>query len=136
MEFFKKRLHLTYTKENQYTGEVYSGRASGLVTEEDINEGGARSILSKRDSSHHKNEDGFDRAQIDLYSENSDAIRGREQELIEHFGGAKSEGGTSGNALNSISRRNEKREQYLNAAKKIFGTIGFLFLISFIRYVL
>jgi hypothetical protein len=79
MGFFKKRLHLTYTKENLYTGEIYSGRASGLVTDEDINEGVARSILSKRDSSHHKNEDGFDRAQIDLNSENSDAVRGREQ---------------------------------------------------------
>lgn len=136
MDSFKKRLHITYTKENLITGEVYSGRASGLVSDEDLNEGVARSILSKRDSSQHKNEDGFDRAQIDLYSQNSDAIRGREQELIEHFGGAKSEGGKSGNFLNSISRRNEKREQYLNAAKKIFGGLGFLFLISFIRYLL
>lgn len=86
MNFFKKRLLITYTKENLYTGEVYSGRASGLVTDGDLNEGDARSILAKRDSSHHKNEDGFDRVQIDLYSQNSDAIRGREEELIEHCG--------------------------------------------------
>lgn len=124
-----KRLFVTYIKENEETGEIYSGRASGLVSEEEVNGVSARDILAKRDASHHKNQDGFQRAEIDVYSEDSDATRGREQMLIDFYGGAKSLGGVSGNAINGISSRNEKREKYLNAAKKIFGGIGILFLI-------
>lgn len=40
----------------------------------------------------------------------SDAIRGREQQLIDMHGGAKSQGGTSGNAINGISPNNPKAE--------------------------
>lgn len=130
MDSEKKRFYLTYTKQNNETGEVYSGRASGLSKEEELDENIVKSTLRKRDSSHHKNEEGFTRAEVDVYSTDSDAVRGREQELIEHFGGAQSEGGTSGNYLNSISRKNKKRDQYLDAAKKIFGGISILFLIS------
>ncbi len=45
-----------------------------------------------------------------------DAIRGREQLLIEQNGGAKSEGGTSGNKINGISPNNkENRGKYIRA---------------------
>ncbi|MBK9502130.1 MAG: hypothetical protein IPO06_22685 [Leptospiraceae bacterium] len=92
MDSFFKRLFVTYTKENEKTGEIYSGRASGIISEEDINGTSARDILAKRDSSHHKNKDGFQRADIDVYSVDSDATRGRKQMLIDYNGGAKSEG--------------------------------------------
>ncbi|MBK7056445.1 MAG: hypothetical protein IPQ05_15530 [Leptospiraceae bacterium] len=134
MDSFFKRLFVTYTKENEKTGEIYSGRASGIISEEDINGTSARDILAKRDSSHHKNKDGFQRADIDVYSVDSDATRGREQMLIDYNGGAKSEGGFSGNDINGISHKNKKREQYLEAALKIFGGLGILFLLFTILY--
>jgi hypothetical protein len=106
----------------------------GTVSGENINGMSARDILAKRDSSHHKNKDGFQRADIDVYSVDADATRGREQMLIDYNGGAKSEGGISGNSINGISQRNEKREQYLEAALKIFGGLGILFLLLAILY--
>ena len=110
-----KRIFLTYTKQHKIKPKVYSGRCSGF--------GHPIKILAKRDSSHHMNKDGFHPADIDKYSYNSDAIRGREQELIEYYGGAKSEGGTSANAINTISKRNKKRKKYLDACKRAFGTL-------------
>lgn len=131
MKSYLKRLFLTYIKQNDESGEIYSGRASGIddgsYSEEEL----VDIILSKRDSSHHKNKEGFARAILDVFSYNSDATRGREQQLIDYNGGAQSEGGTSGNALNSISRKNKKRDQYLEASKKIFGGLGILFLILY-----
>lgn len=41
-----------------------------------------------------------------------DAIRGREQYMIERFGGAKVGGGTSGNTINGISSKNPKADYY------------------------
>ncbi|MCP5499194.1 MAG: hypothetical protein H7A25_04790 [Leptospiraceae bacterium] len=118
-----KRLHVSYTKTNPENLEVYSGRASGIddgsLKEEEL----AEKIMAKRDSSHHKNEDGFDVYDIDKISNNYEAIRGREQMLIEYNGGAKSKGGTSGNSINSISDRNPKKKKYLLTALKIFGSI-------------
>ena len=110
-----KRIFLTYTKKNRDTGEVYSGRASGTDS--------ARNILSKRDSSHHKNKDNFEDARIDKVATDGDAIRGREQLLIENYGGSKSSGGTSGNQNNGISPRNKQKKIYIQAAIKLFGTI-------------
>jgi hypothetical protein len=47
---------------------------------------------------------GFDAPVLDKSSENADAIRGREQQLIDAHGGAKSAGGTSGNAIIKLTR--------------------------------
>ena len=47
-----------------------------------------------------------------------DAIRGREQQLIDLNGGAKSKGGTSGNKINGISDINPNKKKYLDAADK------------------
>lgn len=124
-----KRLHVSYTKTNPENLEVYSGRASGSndgsLKEEEL----AKKIMVKRDSSHHKNEEGFDVYDIDKISDNSEAIRGREQMLIEYNGGAKSQGGTSGNSINSISDRNPKKRKYLLTALKIFGSISSLIVV-------
>lgn len=54
------------------------------------------------------NEKGFGPAQLDKSSTDYNAIRGREQMLIEANGGAKSVGGTSGNAINGIGPNNKK----------------------------
>ncbi|WP_308419285.1 RHS repeat-associated core domain-containing protein [Chishuiella changwenlii] len=102
----------TYTKTNKKTGEVYTGRTSGTGT--------ALENVAKRDKTHHMTENGFGAAVLDKSSTNKNAIRGREQYLIYKNGGAKSQGGTSGNAINGISPNNKNRTKYLNAAK-VFG---------------
>ena len=107
------KLYVTYTKKNPVTGEVYSGRTSGY--------GDPRKILAKRDRGHHMNEKGFEEAQIDRFSTDPDAIRGREQYLIDLHGGAKSQGGTSGNAINGISPTNPNKKRYVEANEREIG---------------
>ncbi len=111
--FSDGKTYVTYTKVNPKTGEVYSGRASGYGTPEEV--------VANRDRNHHMNEKGFEKAKLDMYSTNPDAIRGREQQLIELNGGAKSQGGSSGNAINGISPTNPKRQRYEDARRKEFG---------------
>jgi len=107
------KTYQTYTKPNPETGEVYTGRTSGTGTPEEN--------IADRDASHHMNDKGFGPAKLDKSSSNPDAIRGREQQQIEANGGAKSQGGTSGNAINGVSPTNPKAQQYQDAANKEFG---------------
>ena len=58
---------------------------------------------------------------MDNSSSDPDAIRGQEQLQIDINGGAQSQGGTSGNAINGISNNNSKKEIYEKARKKEFG---------------
>lgn len=113
---FKKqtpKTYQTYTKTNPETGEVYTGRTSGSLTPQEN--------VAKRDKAHHMNNQGFGPAVLDKSSPNPDAIRGREQQSIEAHGGAKSTGGTSGNAINGISEKNPKRGHYMSEATKEFN---------------
>ena len=98
----------TYIKVNPTTGEIYSGRTSGRGTPEEN--------IASRDAGHHMNEKGFGPAILDRSSPNPDAIRGREQQLIEGNGGAQSQGGSSGNAINGVSPRNTNSQTYRKAA--------------------
>jgi hypothetical protein len=104
----------TYTKANSKTGEVYCGRTSGCGT--------ALENVANRDVSHHMNDKGFGPAMLDKSSSNAAAIRGREQQLIDASGGARSSGGTSGNAINGIAPSNPNRGTYMDAARKEFGS--------------
>jgi len=63
------------------------------------------------------NEKGFGEAELDKSSTNPDAIRGREQQLIEANGGAQSQNGTSSNAINVVAESNPNRANYMNAAE-------------------
>lgn len=110
------KTYQTYTKTNPETGEVYSGRTSGTGTPAEN--------VAARDASHHMNEKGFEPAVLDQSSANYYAIRGREQQLIEYYGGAKSTGGSSGNTINGISITNPKRDTYIKAATEEFGYLG------------
>ena len=109
-----QRTYQTYTKANPATGEVYAGRTSGFGTPK-------QNVLA-RDASHHKTDEGFRVAILDRSSSNPDAIRGREQQLIDLNGGAQRSGGTSGNAINAIALDNPKRDRYLDAATQEFGS--------------
>lgn len=106
------KTYQTYTKTNPVTGEVYSGRTSGTGT--------PLENIATRDASHHMNQKGFGPAVLDSSSSNAAAIRGREQMLIEANGGAKSIGGTSGNAINGIGPKNPKGSYYIQEAIKEF----------------
>ena len=105
----------TYTKTNPKTGEVYSGRTSGTGTPEEN--------IFNRDRNHHMNDKGFGPAVLDKSSNNYAAIRGREQMLIDLYGGAQSTGGTSGNAINGISINNPKYDYYMKSAQGEFGNV-------------
>ena len=111
-----EKTHQTYTKTNESTGEVYSGKTSGKGTPE----ANVRNRDSKQDHQA-KNTSGYGPAVRDKTSTNKDAIRGREQQLIESNGGAKSQGGTSGNIYNSVSPTNKNAPKYQAEAKKEFG---------------
>ncbi len=117
--------YLTYTKEKIINGRVitYSGRTAGYGNT-------PQAVLQNRDRNHHMNALGFGRASVDRAVKSvatindvglKTAIRGREQMLINHFGGARSQGGTSGNAINGISPINPLRPVYIGAAEALFG---------------
>jgi len=106
------KTYQTYTKTNSTTGEVYSGRTSGTRSPVEN--------IRIRDMKHHMNDKGFGPAVLDKSSTNAAAIRGREQQLIDMNGGAKSIGGVSGNAINGIGINNPNRTYYLNQANKEF----------------
>ncbi len=55
-------------------------------------------------------------ADLDKVSTNYYQIRGREQELIDFHGGARSKGGTSRNSIRGYSRNNPRRFIYKTAA--------------------
>ena len=109
----KVKTYQTYTKTNPQTGKVYSGRTSGY--------GNPAENVRRRDANHHMNRKGFGPAVLDKSSTNYNSIRGREQLLIEKNGGAKSTGGTSGNAINGIGKNNKKKSIYINSAIEEFG---------------
>lgn len=107
------KTYQTYTKTNAETGEVYTGRTSGTAS--------ALENVGERDRNHHMNQKGFGPASFDRSSASKDAIRGREQHIIDANGGAKSTGGSSGNSINAIDSKNPQRQRYLDAATKEFG---------------
>lgn len=106
------KTYQTYTKTNPLTGDVYTGRTSGYGT--------PAANVARRDANHHMNSKGYGPAVLDKSSANYGAIRGREQNMIDYYGGARSSGGTSGNSINGISPLNPRRTQYLNDASNAF----------------
>lgn len=92
------------------SGLDIAGRTSGY--------GKPPANVAKRDAKHHMNKKGYGPAILDKSSTNKNAIRGREQQLIDYYGGARSKGGTSGNKINGISDKNPKKKRYLNEADK------------------
>ncbi|OAS14694.1 hypothetical protein [Paenibacillus oryzisoli] len=65
------------------------------------------------------NQQGFGRATLEKHQ--AAKMRGREQQLIEKNGGAKSQGGTYGNSINGISDKNKNKQKYIDSANKEFG---------------
>ncbi|RXZ63901.1 RHS repeat-associated core domain-containing protein [Pelagerythrobacter rhizovicinus] len=109
-----ERTFQTYIKTNSRTREVYSGRTSGTGT--------PAQNVARRDGGHQAlNRQGYGPARLDRTSRDPQAIRGREQQLIERNGGARSQGGTSGNQINGISDRNPQGAACRAKATAEFG---------------
>jgi len=112
---------VTYTKFNPTTGETYVGRTSGYGTPE--------SLVKKRDYAHKYNAFGFLSAIVDKYSHSYNAIRGREQQKIDYFGGAKSDRLRDGkpskcaNKIRAVARNNPAGKRYHWASSTAFGEV-------------
>lgn len=109
------KTHTSYTRTNS-DGVVYSGKTSGRGTPE-------QQVIARTSQADHraKTQEGYGPGVVDRNSPNADAIRGREQQNILRNGGAQSQGGTSGNAINGVSPTNRKAPQYERACNEAFG---------------
>jgi RHS repeat-associated protein len=117
--------YITYQKYNAATGKYYSGRASGYGT--------PQQVLAQRDSGHHMDAAGFGPAELTSAAQATmsyslrhadpayQAIRGREQQMIDYRGGSSSDGGTSGNAIRGVAKLNPLGRIYHNASTARFG---------------
>jgi len=105
------RTYQTYIKVNPTTGQVYAGRTSG-ERDPDAN-------VKRRNASHAYNAKGYDVGVLDKTSSSKEAIRGREQQLIEYYRRL----GISGNIDNGISSRNCELGTYQLAALAEFGPL-------------
>ena len=104
----------TYTRYNPTTGECYSGRTSGTADP-------LTNIKKRSYGQPLLNAEGFQDPVLDRSSSSKNAIRGREQQLIELNGGARSSGGNSRNMINGIRPSNPLRPIYLYLATDQFG---------------
>ncbi len=111
-----QKVYVTYTLRNN-AGQVYSGRASGF--------GSPYGIMMNRYASHHMRVFGYGSPTLDVASRGYPtgywAIRGREQQLIDFFGGVGSP--NVGNNINGISPYNPARQLYLNTSTMMFGPL-------------
>lgn len=120
-----KVFFVTYTKlrENEDgTTTTYSGRTSGVYYGETPTLKEAQAAVSARDLGH-KDKIGYGPAVVDKYSTVYTAIRGREQQLIDHFGKAQSEGGTSGNKIRGVGKNNPRGPMYHSSSNTQFGEL-------------
>jgi hypothetical protein len=112
---------------NPSTGQTYSGRARGYGT--------PQQVVAARNARHHMTAYGFGPAVLDRSTvatlsfttrwadPSYQAIRGREQQLIDAHGSALSDSGTSGNAIRGVSKINPLGRTYHGAASLLFGQI-------------
>lgn len=113
-----QKKYITYTLSNPTTGQTYVGRTSGF--------GDPNAIVKNRFNSHHMKALGFGSPKIDKVAQGYPigyyAIRGREQDLVNGFGGIGSR--SLGNRINPISPYNPLRSVYLSTSQLMFGTYG------------
>ncbi|HYR06704.1 MAG TPA: RHS repeat-associated core domain-containing protein, partial [Longimicrobium sp.] len=114
----QERTYVTYTMTNA-SGQVYSGRTSGY--------GDPQSLVNARYASHHMRALGYGSPRVDQAASGPSgylAIRGREQQLIDHYGGSRTDGGSSGNSIRGVAKNNRVRGRiYHRAANAKFGEL-------------
>jgi hypothetical protein len=139
------RIYVTYTKLNQMTHRYYAGRTSMVVDlDEPLRVQVALAVLL-RDRNHHLDENAepkgavFDLAQTDRfdvgtavdYSQRYDdvaywRIRGREQQLVDFLGGARSDTGEpyrTENAVRGVAKENPQGRRFHAAATELWGQL-------------
>jgi len=112
----EQKIYLTYTLSNTL-GQTYVGRASGWGTPE--------SVMMGRFSSHHMRLLGYGSPKLDVYAYGSQgyfAIRGREQQLMDFYGGVGSP--SLGNFIRGVSRLNPVGPIYHGNANLLFGELS------------
>ena len=134
----RQLIYVTYRKTNPVTGQVYIGRSRGYGT--------PQQIVAARDRVHHMTSLGFGPARLDRSARATlpigrrwadpayQAIRGREQQMIDYYGGAWSDvgrGGShilnrnrltrSGNAIRGVAAINPLGRSFDAAATAAFG---------------
>jgi RHS repeat-associated protein len=122
-----KIFYTTYTKtklNDDGTTSTYSGRTSGTFTGLEPTQEDAERAVKNRENGHLiLKQEGYSPATLDKYSRSKAAIRGREQQLIDFYGGAQSEGGSSRNKIRGVGRNNPLRPLYNAAATASYGTL-------------
>lgn len=111
-----QRTFVTYTMRNA-AGQVYVGRTSGY--------GDAYSIMMNRASGHHMKTLGYGNPILDRAVQGYEgypAIRGREQQLIDSYGGVGSPG--VGNSIRGVSPYNPAYPIYHGASNLYFGPLA------------
>ncbi len=137
------RIYVTYTKFNRKTGRYYSGRTSMVIDLERPHYPQALKAVDQRDANHHLDENdepknpAFVPAQIDVFDVGTAVeyrnryedlayfrIRGREQQLMDSFGGAWSDTGEpykTENALRGVAKANPQGRRFHEAATSYWG---------------
>lgn len=111
-----QRVYVTYTMTNAF-GQTYVGRTSGF--------GNPYSIMMARASSHHMRSLGFGSPVLDRAVQGIQgypAIRGREQQLIDFYGGIGNP--KVGNRIRGVAKYNPLGSLYHNASNYYFGTLS------------
>lgn len=116
-------VYVTYTRFKTATDLVYSGRTSGYIRLSNPGSDLTRIVNMRAAGQPLLNAEGFSLPVVDAYSTSNSAIRGREQQLIDYYGGARSVGGTTRNMINGISDKNPLRDYYMDAADTEFGRL-------------
>ncbi len=110
------RTHLTYILTNKETNQVYVGRSSGF--------GKPTKVLRRRMYGHAYIKKGFDNPKIDkaIQGINSrPAIRGREQQLIDFYGGIANP--KVANKIRAVSKQKRKAVRLHKISSQYFGEL-------------
>ncbi|MEJ1128409.1 RHS repeat-associated core domain-containing protein [Variovorax sp. CCNWLW225] len=111
----REKTYQTYTRWNPLTGQCYTGRTSGYGTPQE-------NIRDRAYGQPLLNAEKFLPPVLDRSSSSYNAIRGREQQVMELNGGARSSGGDSRNMINGISPGNLAGPLiYIPSANREFG---------------
>ena len=139
------RIYVTYSKLNRTTHRYYAGRTSMVVNLSQSLEFQAIAAVLLRDQNHHMDESSeprgavFEPARVDRFdvgtAVNYDQryndvaywrIRGREQQLIDSLGGARSDTGEpyrTENVVRGVAKDNPRGRQFHTAATKLWGLL-------------
>ena len=110
------RTYATYILTNPATGQKYIGRTSGY--------GEVEAIIRKRLYGHKYYKQGFTIIKLDKAMQGRSgklAIRGREQQLIDHYGGIGHF--TIANKIRAVAKFNWRRQKYYDLSNKYFGQL-------------